>query len=464
MSHSDDSNDSLDLSYAPPKFINNSRQRVIFVDFISAIYELVFDVNLQTATVNSNILFFSDSNGFPAISLKQPVTSIQLDGEEIGLEDQDSPDKEASFKILTKSVQPGRHELKIANLITEEGARGLPIQWLSAPNRLHCIFGMSDIHRDGGFLEAYMPSNYEYDHFRMRFSVKIINSTVEHSIFTNGATISTAAGEWNIDYPAFYTTSCPWFHLGPSDEYDLLQSEFASSDGRTIPILVYSTSAQVQRGLELERFKEHAFSVLGELELDFGPFPHDSVTIFATGIGQGGMEYAGATATRLGSLRHELDHSYFARSITPANGDAGWIDEAIASWGDIDYPSFASPPLRMSNMGQRSAYKRTTSRDAYTVGRDFLAHLDFVLRDRGGLRPVLADYAARKQHSTVTAREFQTLVESFYGASLEDLFNKYIYSETPTPFEAGEEDADALNPHHISPEELFDDVFPAIDK
>ena len=172
------------------------------------------------------------------------------------------------------------------------------------------------------------------------------------------------------------------------------------------------------------------------------------------------MEYAGATATEFGSLRHELDHSYFARSITPANGDAGWIDEAIASWGDIGYPSSPTPPSRTANMGDRSRYLRTTSRAAYRVGRDFLAHLDYVMRDQGGLKPMLSDYSANKRRTTVTASEFQSRAEVHHGASLEELFDTYVYAVSPTVSLAAEEDAEAANPHHISPEELLSKAFP----
>ena len=86
----------------------------------------------------------------------------------------------------------------------------------------------------------------------------------------------------------------------------------------------------------LNQFVERTEHYINVLESNFGPFPHDSVTIFAKpGAGRGGMEYAGATATTLGSLRHELNHSYFARSAVPVNGNAGWIDEAIAEWEEL---------------------------------------------------------------------------------------------------------------------------------
>jgi hypothetical protein len=337
-------------------------------------------------------------------------------------------------------VSPGRHELKITNTFENDGPpKGpsrrpvKPVKWYSDQKAVRCCFRMSDVKRDGGFLEAYLPSNFEYDHFRMTFSVKVINSKADHSVFTNGTRCKTGKNEWKITFPCFFTTSCPWFHLAPADRYVKLHSEHASSDGRSLPILLYTTPKRIQRGVSLEEFRDLTETVLCELESDFGPFPHDSLTIYALGIGKGGMEYAGATVTQLRSLRHELNHNYFARSITPANGDAGWIDEAIAKWSDLAYPRICNPPRRTSNMGKRSPYKRTTSRDAYRTGRDFLGYLDYVLRYQGGLKPMLADYVTRKKHTTVTAKEFQCLVEAFHGESLDLLFKTYVYADNPTP-------------------------------
>ena len=446
-----------DLINAPPSFVNSAGQQVVFVDFTHARYRLEFDAAAAEATAFSEITFKADTRGLAAISMNQPVTSAWLDGHDVTLAAQDSPDAKASFKVLSKPVSPGTHVLTIKSGLTESGPRGFPIKWLSDPSRLHCIFSMSDIRTDGGFLEAYLPSNYEFDHFRMSFSVTVKNSPVTHSVFTNGAVSSLTPGHWDVEFPAFFTSSCPWFHLGPTAEYKSLQDEFSSSDGRSVPIFVYTTSRLQADGLQLERFVQSAKSILGELESDFGPFPHDSVTIFATGEGTGGMEYAGATATRLGSLRHELNHSYFARSITPANGDAGWVDEAIASWGDADYPRLEVLSDWRANMGRRSAYMRTTSVEAYTLGRDFLAHLDFVLRTHGGLKPFLKKYAEQKRRQSITAVEFQELVEDFHGASLQKLFQAHVYSQEPTPRETSEQDTEE-NPHHLSIEELLGDL------
>ena len=415
------------LTYAPPPFINNNGDQIVFVHFTRAKYRLEFDAETCVASAFSEIRFTATTPGLAAISINQPVKSACLNGEGVELHDQVSPNGQASFKILSKCVSPGTHVLTMTSEITAPGPYGDPVTWSPDTGHLDCVFNMSDLRRsDGGYLEAFLPSNHNFDHFRMSISAKIRNSSVIHSLFSNGIARRCDSEHWQVDYPAYFTSSCPWFHLGPADKYQSIQDEFSSLDGRSIPILIYTQSRRRADRL-LQKFLWSTRVILDELESDFGPFPHGSVTVYATGKGKGGMEYAGATATGLKSLRHELNHSYFARSIIPANGDAGWIDEAIACWGDIGYLRSRHPPVRGANMGRRSEYMRTTSDEAYSVGRDFLAHLDYVLRERGGLKPFLLSYATRKRHQSVTTEEFQELVEDYYGASLEQLFTAYVY-------------------------------------
>ena len=101
-----------------------------------------------------------------------------------------------------------------------------------------------------------------------------------------------------------------------------------------VPVLVHMNTEWQREPVDLERFMLSTKTILHDLESAFGPLPHGSVTVLARGTRPKAMEYAGAAATHIGALRHELDHSNFARSIMPANGNAGWIDEALATWGD----------------------------------------------------------------------------------------------------------------------------------
>lgn len=165
------------------------------------------------------------------------------------------------------------------------------------------------------------------------------------------------------------------------------------------------------------------------------------------------MEYAGATATSIGALRHELDHSYFARCITPANGNAGWMDEAIARWGDRCYPTYVQQHKSRANLGRRSEYIPTTNRKSYDVGSDFLAYLNSFLSTRGGLKAFLRHYAQSKKHQSVSAEEFQAMVKTFHGDSLDHLFEHHVYTED-TSLQVMERQP-AM---HMSPHVSFDDI------
>ena len=427
-----------DLDCAPPSFTNSDCVKVIFVDFINAKYELKFDVAAQAATVFSEIEFVADDHGLPVIILNQPVRSAHLDGKGVRLARRKSPDGAACFRVLSKSVSPGKHVLTVESRIAKKGPYGCPVTWIES-DRVECIFNMSDLDRSGfgrkgEFLGAFLPANYNYDHFRMSFSVTVRNTRVPHSVFSNG-TVSRKSKNWQVEFPEFFTSSCPWFHLGPKDDYSCISNEaFPFSNGRRIPIRAYTKRKWLEdEELCLEEFVKSTQEFLNQLEESFGPFPHDSVTIFAEPGDKGGMEYAGATKTKLGSLRHELDHSYFARSVIPVNGNAAWIDEAIAMWGDKGYRSRDKLPLTGANMGRRSPYIRTTHSKAYSVGRQFLAHLDYVFKKKNkkrGLKVFLAQYARQKRFQSVSVSEFQTLLEGFHGESLQDLFERCVYSNT----------------------------------
>src|SRR5690606_12751374 len=142
---------------------------------------------------------------------------------------------------------------------------------------------------------------------------------------------------------------------------------YTSVDGREIPITVYSPWKS-----RTKRCKKETIRVMQELEADYGPWGHPSFVAYGTLPGTGGMEHAGATATSFGALDHEMLHSYFAKGVVPANGNSGWIDEAIASWRDKGYQRLPKPGFSGSNLGAHSPYKRNTDDRAYALGAKFM--------------------------------------------------------------------------------------------
>ena len=419
-----------DLPYAPPSFHNTNRQRIIFVDFLHAKYSIEFDCKTRQATAFSKIVFEAEAHGHALILLNQPHGSVFLDNRIVTLEGENSIDKEGYAKILSQPVPIGRHMLTIESKIKRKqgrkSQRRKPVKWFKKRSALECIFHMSDLAPNGGFLERYLPSNYNFDHFKMTFEVRVKDSRKRHHIICNGKVTQLSTNHWRIAFPSFFTSSCPWFHLGPLRDFEVLEKTFKSCDDRLLPLIVYTTSS-VGNGSSLKKYLKKARTVLHDLESAFGPFPHDSVTVFAEKTRRGGMEYAGATATNFKVLRHELDHSYFATSAIPCDGNAGWMDEAIAKWGDKGYRTRKDEPDGQgAKLGGQSEYSRTTNRKAYTIGRKFVEHLNFVLRKRGGMKPFLRKYAKRKRHQSVSVAEFQELLEEFHGNSLQKLFDKFV--------------------------------------
>lgn len=133
--------------------------------------------------------------------------------------------------------------------------------------------------------------------------------------------------------------------------------------------------------------------------------------------------------TSLGALGHEIAHSWFARGVMPANGNAGWIDEAIASWRDQGYPTAAALPARPPvNLAGFSPYRRHTPIEAYAEGALLLSELDRLFAP-GGLRPLLARLFAERKRRSITTPFFQSFLERQTGATLGPIFNRYVYGK-----------------------------------
>lgn len=431
-----------DLAYAPPSFQRPGGGAVVFVDFTQADYDIRIrrhdEVGKVEIRVQSRLEFLSVDEGHPAFCLRQPIASLSIDGRQAGALSMQDPDGVSEFKVIDRLVPPGTHTLVIESTIERLPESTFdPVRWVGRPAGVQCLFEMSDRGIQKGFLDSYLPSNFEYDHIAMSLLVTLegVSSALEdvssaHRIISNGVIEVLDPNRWRVVYPPHYTCSSILFHLAPVLLYDTLEAVHSPRVGPSIPVMVYARREQIGFGdIRLEDYRDAALSALRDLENNFGPFPHSRVIIYAKGPGTGGMEYAGATVSRIDSIRHELDHSYFARCVTPANGDAGWMDEAIASWGDKGYKAAAARPDKGANMAKRSPYERTTSPHAYTIGRDLIAHLDHLSVSQGGMRLFLKRYFDTKRFSSVDAAEFQHMVEDFHGQSLQALFDEFVYNE-----------------------------------
>jgi hypothetical protein len=122
-------------------------------------------------------------------------------------------------------------------------------------------------------------------------------------------------------------------------------------------------------------------------------------------------------------------HSYFARGVMPANGNAGWMDEALASWRDKGYLQLDTLS-GVSQMSSHPYYTRTTDRLAYSFGEKFMRLLDFKLQSSGGLKPFLRHMIANRLFDPLSIQDYIEEMESFFGTSLSEDFKRYTFGQS----------------------------------
>lgn len=410
-----------DVSKAPPAF-GYRNAMVVPVDFETLHIDYNFNAQSGVATGNAELVFsLGEGGGFPMLDLVPNPTSILLDGAAVDLTDFpviNDPNSVTRFRVLLKSLLSNTsHVLQIAYPLSSGDVS-------ISGGRVRVGYFMSDLASSGReFFEKYGPANYEFDAVTTTFTVSVTGTATEHEIFTNGAVVGAGVNSWRIAFPDYFTTSSFFFHLTEKNRYVRSSYVFSGSE-REIPVTVYSSSSSLTSS-GVTRSKQ----VLSELEATYGGFAHSSVVIYLTPDG-GGMEYCGATMTSLGALGHELTHSYFARGVMPANGNAGWIDEAIASWRDNGYPRSSAPNRSPVNLGAFSSYRRHTTGDAYTLGAKLISEFDGMFSAVGGMKTVLKQMFQEYKHTTITVHNFRSFLERASGQNLSVVFDRYVFGKS----------------------------------
>lgn len=427
------------LHLAPPDFETNFG-RAIFVDFKTVQYDVTFNVKWKRTSVKSKITFHAASTGKPVFDLIPNPKEALLDGRPVRIVETTSPDG-SKLRQVDEVIGPGEHTLEMVNSFSEN------VRYRFLSRTVSSAFWIRDL-KYRKFLEQYIPSNFEFDQYQMTMNVTFAGiKNARQDIYTNGKVTQTSGNSYQIVFPEFYTVSCPYFHTTPRGNKKRIDFSYKSIDGRELPVTVYTSWWS-----RPQKFKNEVEKIFKELEVDYGPWGHDGLVAYETLPGTGGMEHAGATQTSLAALDHEMLHSYFAKGIMPANGNSGWIDEAIASWRDRGYQRSAVMGFEGSNLGSQSVYKRNTDSRAYALGAKFMAYLDYRLQDVGGLKAFLRGYFAAYKHTVITTVHFKNNLEFFSGIDFSHEFETYIWGENPT------EDLEKIreNPHHpaLSAKEL----------
>lgn len=408
-------------AFTPKEFILPAEVggKAVFVDFLEADYSLNYDILKKQVHYTANIKFKQSANGKPVFDVVVKPQSILLNGSYITEVEVLTPDKETTVRVLDQDLKAGVYNLiiegQILNLVKFETDGVSAAHWTS------------DL-EDRSYLEQYLPTNLEYDQYKMTFQVSITGTNRPHRIYANGEVENLDNGlGFKISYPKYFTSSSSFYHLAPEENFKEVLLNFESKSGKNIPVTIYGREGTTN----FETYSTNTLRTLTELENDYGSFPHASVVIYNNG--RGGMEYCGATMTELRALEHELTHSYFARGIMPANGNAGWIDEAIASWRDNNYPR-RSVLTGTTIMSAHPYYTRSTDRNAYGFGATFIAYLDGKIAnniDPAGMKTFLKFARENYLFTPYTVESFVSWMEQYYSYNFMTDFKKYTYKDEP---------------------------------
>lgn len=418
---------------APPAFTYQDG-KAVFMDIETANYDITYNLTDKTASVETTLTFETKDDGFPIFDLVAEPSEVLLDGAVVTTEAIKDPDQQTTLRVIREKVFSGLHELKVKHTITtnvvftEEGvASG---------------FWMSDLN-DRRYLEQYLPTNLEFDQYKMSLKVNVTGAEGKpHLLKANGKVSKLSENSFEIVYPDFYTASSVYFHLFlEKNNANNAQFYYPSIDGRLIPVDIYTI-------YDVQTFVNATKTILAELEADYGAFPHDQLIIYGNAP-SGGMEHSGATITSLKALGHELFHSYHARGLMPANGNAGWMDEAIARWRDNNYPLTAKLTFSSTRLAGHSIWARMTDRMAYTEGSAFLSWIAFRMNEKGlSFKTFLKDYFQEFKYTTVTTQLFQDEITEKSGLDLKADFDQYIYGKSQPAMKFSPPEIHEENPYH----------------
>lgn len=414
-------------SPAPPDFAIHP----VFIEIESAKYSMVVDLNAEPphADVVSILTFHTadENSGHPIIDLSRPQSIVRasIDGTPTGWGRVDSPDHETQYVVFDYEVKPGTDYTAV---IEHRLALARPDD-----SGVVCFFRMSHAKHYGAdptdrlFLERYLPCNVEFDQHPvlLEFSVEGAGED-ELVVYTNGDVQSRAP--WTIEFPDYFTSSSMFFFLGRQEKLRY-RTFVVEVGGEEIDVTLFGHRRMLWR---FEGIEKQVRKALPDLYERFGSPRTTRLTLM---VGQHGIEYVGAAEVSGSNVYHELLHLYFGRGVMPADGNAGWIDEAIAHWAQMGYRLIETPPDHGSDMGNASQYRRGTSVEARKLGALFIGYLAFRLEDEGdgeqSMFDFLREFFGNRRQTTIHSSDFQADLKLYAkDLPLEDdidvLFDIYV--------------------------------------
>jgi hypothetical protein len=392
---------------------------VVPADFREVNLSLTLDPRTWRLNAESEFTFETSQDGMPYFDLVPRIQTLEVDRERLdagSLQTVSDPARSSQYVILKSVLPAGEHRARVTYSLPWHQFCGLSQRQEGAS--LDCLFFMYDL-TERTFFEQYAPSNFEYDRYKMRVTINLPAGMVEHRVMSNADVTESSGSSFTLTFPEYFNTSSFFLHIIPIKDYYVHTSTVG---GYNYKVAVYSRNPQL-----VSHAVNATHQALGEMSARFGTSGHKRFTVLLDPTFPGGMEFAGAAVTASFAVGHEIAHSWFARGVMPANGNAGWIDEGIATWRDNGYPANPNARAQYGRLGAASAFRRLTPQNAYADGSAFCSRLNYELSAQGGLMPLLGKLHQKFFGQSITSEQFREFINAETGRNFDHLFREFVY-------------------------------------
>lgn len=421
------------LPIGSPPAVLVQGETLVPIDALTVDATLSFDVASHTATGVAELTFvLGPEGGMPIFDLRQTITGVALDGVDLGADRapffQPSNDPAARMRAVTEVLEPcSTHTLTIEYEVALPDASNS-----DAP--LYDPAGViwSSRHSDlwpGRYAEQWWPSNLPHDVVAMALDVELTGGAGAHVLASNGEVSVGDDGQWHVEFPPHFTSLSPFVVLAPTALVEVASAPVQLPEGTSVTVDAIRLTTY---GELIEDILATTGEALIAADLELGDYPHGSrFLVYSSGL-EGGMEYEGATGALIGSIHHEVFHSWIARGMRPLRGRDGWIDETWTTYS-VDL-GFSTTPLTPDEPVELLASddpwtRNTPSPAAYVTGPRVLATVAAEI-GLDNLRGLLREFYQLHADELVTTEQLEEfLVCATEGEAVTVSFARWVHGE-----------------------------------
>ena len=396
---------------------------------------LVFDMAAQKAKVDATVLFHSGTEkGNPIFDLRQEINEAYINDTIITSEKMRHHDfgggSNSELRVLQTIIEPETENvLKLVYELNQpQCPASQPIGWDGT--HVYFEFWFSDLY-PARYLEMWFPSNLIYDKFKFDLDIEIINTDIDHVLFSNGKKNSINQNHWIVEFPERFTSLSPMLCLIAANRIEHMQEGLSLNDTTELVLDIFKLKSTP---IDLTMVEKRIRDYITDNVKNIGPYAHgkEFTAFLWTNTAGRSMEYEGAVTTELAALKHEVFHSWFARALKPASQNDAWMDEGWTVYNTdpnfLPLQTFAlsDPPVVLSSS---NPFNRITPSNAYQDGSRFFGTIaELVGTDN--LRTYMNSFYRENMGLLATTEQLKEyLIEASGINGVTEYFDRFVYGK-----------------------------------